>query len=667
MSDNRHTDRDIHKSGTHQTPSGRRQTTRRSASASGRKDAASGRVHTAHPEHGTNASRTSHADRELHAEHLTQAHHTDQMHRTGQAHHAGQAPHKGHTGHAKGKQSFGQKFKHICNLLWTEYRFETIAVSVLILAVIVAVPLIISSINKNKVTAPQANPEGYGELFTDGEGEGQTATKAMVNEDGVRVRIDESTGEEVEDPTVLAESKQTGEGYLNHCIFLGDSRFVGLVSYAVISDEDVLAQVGIAHPSVENFTFTQNSGKQYTLKSYLASNAKEVIYIGYGVNGMKGADEATYEKQYKTLVEHIMEMAPNSKVVLMSIWPVDDEGTYKGSVKNEWIEKYNEFLVTLAEYEGIYYLDVASVLKNKNGGINPAYDGGDGLHYNSRGYDAIRSYILSHPVPGIPVDGEYKVHYVPPTGQFRDMVKDKVTVPTSAPTPTVAHEHVWEDDEIVTKATCTEPGLKKVKCSCGATSEREIAALGHKYGDDGTAEFCSRCGAKNPDFKGKATPTQTPTKEAHTHEFTEKSRKDATCSEDGYIKYNACSCGETKDDVILPATGNHNYENGKCKVCGASDPNYNSSGEGGGNSGEGGGGNSGEGGSGNSGESGGGNSGEGGGGNSGEGGGGNSGEGGGGSGEGGSGSGEGGSGSGGEGGSGSGGGGGDTTTNNTGE
>ncbi len=340
-----------------------------------------------------------------------------------------------------GKVSAIQKIKRVAHLLWTKYRFETIAVSVLILSVAVAIPVIIHAVNVNKTETKEVDLENYGDLFS---ADGQTQTTATTNSKGIRIRVDEETGEEIEDPTILAEVKGTGEGYLNNCIFLGDSRYVGLVSYAVISDEDVLAQVGIAHMSVESNTFTQNSGAQYTLRSYLQSHAKDVIYIGYGVNGMKGTDEDTYEKSYKNLIEHIMELAPNSKIVLMSIWPVDDNGTYKGSVKNEWIDKYNDFLLALAEYEGIYYLDVNTVLKDKNGSINSKYDGGDGLHYNAKGYQVIREYILSHPVPGVSDEGTYTVHYVAPKGQFKDMVKDAVVLPTAGVTEAVAESESAE-------------------------------------------------------------------------------------------------------------------------------------------------------------------------------------------------------------------------------
>lgn len=57
--------------------------------------------------------------------------------------------------------------------------------------------------------------------------------------------------------------------------------------------------------------------------------------------------------------------------------------------------------------------------------------------------------------------------------------------------------HGWGDWEVVTPATCTEPGVEGRTCaSCGATESREIAATGHDFVDGA----CAVCGEKDPSF-----------------------------------------------------------------------------------------------------------------------------------------------------------------------
>lgn len=288
---------------------------------------------------------------------------------------------------------------------------------------------------------PVANIADYADIFG-GETKKATAEKKVsdTSESTDANAVDEDEGS----PTVLGLNSSTKPGYMNNCYFLGDSRLVAMVSYGFVSDSNVLAKIGVSHTAVENTTFMQNSGKQYTVKQFLAEKKPPVVYVCYGVNGMNGISEEKYEKTYKELVEHIMEWAPDSKIVLMSIWPVDDYGPYKGSVKNEWIEKYNNFLLALAEYEGIHYLDVASVLKGSDGQIKPEFDGGDGLHYKASAYNTIIDYIYHHPVKGISDEGEFKVKYVKPTGEFKKMIKGDEKLPANVvpenpepvPTPT---------------------------------------------------------------------------------------------------------------------------------------------------------------------------------------------------------------------------------------
>lgn len=66
-------------------------------------------------------------------------------------------------------------------------------------------------------------------------------------------------------------------------------------------------------------------------------------------------------------------------------------------------------------------------------------------------------------------------------------------VPTTVPTPT-PHEHSFQLESDT--ATCTEAGVKTLKCNCGETATQESPALGHDAvpQSDGSV-ICSRCHA----------------------------------------------------------------------------------------------------------------------------------------------------------------------------
>lgn len=156
--------------------------------------------------------------------------------------------------------------------------------------------------------------------------------------------------------------------------------------------------------------------------------------------------------------------------------------------------------------------------------------------------------------------------------------------------PTPSHTHSWDSGTVTKKATCTQTGMKTLKCTgCGQTKTESIPATGHTW-DSGTITVqptektegvmtfkCTEC---------NETKTESIPKIACVHTWDSgKVSKEATCGSDGVMNYTCTKCGETKTESI-PATGDHAWDSGtvikeatstesglieyKCKVCGQS-------------------------------------------------------------------------------------------------
>ena len=306
---------------------------------------------------------------------------------------------------------------------------ELIIISSAILAVTLVIILLMAVIKVSKNGA-------WGNGGMEAQDISEEATAAGGTQDAV---VDEEDIPQIEtatagmktqstpDTTILAKKEGAKDGYLNRCVFLGDSRTVAMVNYGFFNDDAALAQIGISHPSFASNKFINNAGKEYTLKSYLASHQAPVIYILLGVNGINDSSEDHYKNTFITLIDSVANMAPNSNIVLVAIGPVDDNGIYKNSVQNALIDKYNGFLLETAKEKQIFYLNIAEILKGSDGQVKSEYNGGDGLHYSGKGCEAIFRYIVEHPVPGISDDGKYVVKYIKP-----DPNKTKVTMDNSS-------------------------------------------------------------------------------------------------------------------------------------------------------------------------------------------------------------------------------------------
>lgn len=301
--------------------------------------------------------------------------------------------------------------------------------SAVILVAILVIILVALSISTRPAEVAGVEKDEEGNVIYIIDEKGNRVAVSSVDDDSLVLQNEKYVEKAEEDPTVLAYNENTRDGYMNNCVFLGDSRTVAMVSYGFVSDSNALAKIGISHWQVLSTTFTQNSGNKYTLSDYLRAHSEPVIYVCYGVNGLNGMPEDKYESTYTELVDRIIELAGDRHIVLMSIWPVDDNGRYRGSVKNEWVDKYNEFLYGLAVEKGLHYLDVASILKDDNGSIKKEYDSGDGLHYKASAYNDILDYIIHHPVPGVSDEGEFVVHYVKPRGEYKEIMTEEPVLP----------------------------------------------------------------------------------------------------------------------------------------------------------------------------------------------------------------------------------------------
>lgn len=203
--------------------------------------------------------------------------------------------------------------------------------------------------------------------------------------------------------TILPVAERANMGYIDSCVFLGDSRTVAMSTYGLIPERLTLAQTGLSHMDAETTTYTYlQSGLTTNFSTFMSQHSDaEVVYIGYGVNGIAYTDETEYKDSYTELVSDVIERMPRARVVIASILPVKEGYAATAGTTNAQIDSYNTFLYNLARNLNIYYLDVASVCKGNDGGMADEYNVGDGLHYNEEGCRQILKYILTHPVPDV--------------------------------------------------------------------------------------------------------------------------------------------------------------------------------------------------------------------------------------------------------------------------
>ncbi len=208
------------------------------------------------------------------------------------------------------------------------------------------------------------------------------------------------------DSPVLAEFGPCNYNYLDDMVFLGDSRTVGLAMSGMISGNATFAESGIGLSSFRKTTFEYN-GSEMGILSILARKDPKIVYIALGINNVSYTSISDFIKEYRNFIEDIRNICPNCKIIIQSIIPVGNSQTKKlPDLNNTVIDDNNVALVELCkEFKDVYYLDVASAMKQGDNSLATEYDDGGGLHFKAAAYAVIINYIKNHPIP------EYSVRY----------------------------------------------------------------------------------------------------------------------------------------------------------------------------------------------------------------------------------------------------------------
>lgn len=208
---------------------------------------------------------------------------------------------------------------------------------------------------------------------------------------------------ETDSPAKLAETEDAGQEYIDRAIFLGDSTSYGLKYYGVLSGGQDTRQVwtpasGTLTLSNQGFATIvyPDTGEEIPIRDAVELEMPEIMIITLGVNGISFMEEEYFKSEYKSLVEDIKDISPDTKIILQSIFPIASNYEYQGDINNTKIQAANGWILEMAEETGVKYLDTISVLLGDDGFLPQDYHNGDGLHFNEYSFNIVIDYIRTH-------------------------------------------------------------------------------------------------------------------------------------------------------------------------------------------------------------------------------------------------------------------------------
>ncbi len=230
----------------------------------------------------------------------------------------------------------------------------------------------------------------------------------------------ETTAPETQAPSTDAPESQTPEStsvpgtvpanpgdedYIDRITFLGDSTTYGLKAYAMLSGGKDTQQVWT--PSSGTLTLSNQSWAtivyppteaEITIRDAVTEAQPDIMVITLGVNGVSFLTEDGFKSEYKSLVQDIQALSPNTKIICNSIYPVQSDYKYLADINNEKITAANGWISAVAAECGVYYLDTYSLLLGSDGYLNKDYGNGDGIHLGPAGFEVVLQNLRDHAI-----------------------------------------------------------------------------------------------------------------------------------------------------------------------------------------------------------------------------------------------------------------------------
>ena len=335
------------------------------------------------------------------------------------------------------------------------------------------------------------------------------------------------------DGTVLAETEDAGEDYIDSTLFLGDSntaRMYRMFDYC--SYDNAIGSVGMSARQLESYACVQFAGysNYVTMPEAVALMQPERVIITFGTNDA-GTDVDTFIENYEAGIQAVEEAYPSVDIIVNSVPPIG-RSHINSSLDQEQLDEYNRAIVEMCEANGWKFLNSAEALKGSDGYAQSDYVDSDGIHLTRSGMDVLFEYIRTHSY--ITEDDRPTLTSIPEHTGDKDVsaqtassvVTSSSSAPASSssqatPTPEPASSSqassssqtytYWEE---VIAPTCTEKGYTVHHCNEDSSRDyidSEVAALGHdgQTQADGSI-VCSRCGTV---LQAAPTPTPPPTPE----------------------------------------------------------------------------------------------------------------------------------------------------------
>ncbi len=204
--------------------------------------------------------------------------------------------------------------------------------------------------------------------------------------------------------TVLAETKDAGQEYLDSLTFLCDSALVGIRDYGLLSGGIGTTQVwGSSAGNIPASDIAEcmikypNDGSEISAANAAMIAKPETLIISLGADGLAAMSKEEFIYNYTLLILGIRASSPQTTIVCCSLSSVISGYSGVDNLSAVEIGDANEWIRQVCTDTGAYFLDVAEAV-NESGYLLNKYASPNGKTLNTKGLEEVLKYIRTHAV-----------------------------------------------------------------------------------------------------------------------------------------------------------------------------------------------------------------------------------------------------------------------------
>lgn len=261
--------------------------------------------------------------------------------------------------------------------------------------------------------------------------------------------------------TILEESEDAGQDYVDETLFLGDSntaRMYRMFDYC--SYDNAIGSVGMSARSLATYACVQLQGysNYVTMAKAVSLMQPRRVILTFGTNDLSPSYSAQdFVENYQEGIESIVEAYPSVDIIVNAIPPLGQTHSNQNLTQTQ-VDEYNKALVEMCQEQGWKFLNSAEVLKDSSTGYAKSgyVEASDGIHLTKAAMEALFEYVRTHSY--ITEDDRPTVKNVAKHVGDKDVsTSTAASVTNTAPSSSAASESVASSEVVATPTPTAAP------------------------------------------------------------------------------------------------------------------------------------------------------------------------------------------------------------------